>query len=123
VQFFPIIMDFLAQKVSSEDKVRLISDAISGYKDKYMLFNDTIETLHNGFFFFLLNQVSNEYSIDIWHQGWITIVSLGLIGEQINDRNAFLDHIKKGHIKLKEEPDSLALSKNKIRGEFTAKLG
>jgi len=74
-------------------------------------------------FFFLLNQVSNEYYIDIWHQGWITIVSLGLIGEQINDRNACLDHIKKDHIKLKEEPDSLALSKNKIRGEFTAKSG
>jgi hypothetical protein len=27
------------------------------------------------------------------------------------------------HIRLKEEPDSLAWSKNKIRGEYAARLG
>lgn len=72
---------------------------------------------------FRLHQIANGDATNIRQHGWHLANFLGLEDEQSNEWNAYLDYLKKGHISLKDEPDSLGLARNKVGGEYTAKLG
>jgi hypothetical protein len=90
-------------------------DAILGCGNGIFLPEEMIQILHDQGMF-TLNQIVDQDSTDMWHQGWLSVGTLGLQGHFSNLWNSYLEELKKGHICIKEEVDCLGWSMNKVGG-------
>lgn len=80
VRSFLVIGDYLAWKVGSREKVRLGTHVVLGCGDRFLLTEDSINSLHQRGLF-TLSQEANESNTIIWFQGWRSAETLGLGGK------------------------------------------
>lgn len=59
----------------------------------------------------------------IWSQGWKSAQSLDLEVDQEDRWKLFISELREGHIRVKEEADSLTWARDKASGTYTAKVG
>ncbi|KAH9294277.1 hypothetical protein KI387_040519, partial [Taxus chinensis] len=66
---------------------------------------------------------ADEETTDIWRRGWKSDQTLDLGGDCVHSWNDYLAKLRRGHIRLQEEPDCIVWTQNKTVGIYTARLG
>jgi hypothetical protein len=117
-----VVENNLAWKVGNGELVRVGTDSVLGCGENVILSEDLIVSLQDRGIC-TLNHVRDQNTTTIWEQGWMTAQELSLDGEQTIAWNPYIAVLKGGHVRLKEEADSVAWAKNKSLGLYTSSLG
>lgn len=113
---FLVFAHFLAWKVGNGRLVSIRADAILGCGNGIFLPKELTQQLHDQGLF-TLNQIVDQDSTDLWQHG------MGLQRHFSNLWTTYLDELKKGHVRIKEESECLGWWMIKIGGNYTTRLG
>lgn len=70
-----------------------------------------------------MRQVKDPVTTDVWAQGWLQAQDVGLEDAQADLWREYIDKLKRAHIRLREDLDSLSWAFNKSGAMFTVRLG
>jgi hypothetical protein len=120
VQAIPMIGNWLVCKVTNGEQVRVGIGMWIGSIDAYKMLKRLLEVIQDRVIY-TLNQIVDENSTNIWKQGWIK-ANLGLERDLAEAWNTHVDNLTRNHVRIWEEGDSIASSRNLNLGVCIVKL-